>query len=114
MQYLLGHPALHGWSRPAPVPGYCSNMNDYHTQYLTHRGNNILALTLVNIDIGDGEQIGDQHESLSEQETDLEEEINKSIAGAAGNENVRVDQIWKFFLKMFSIKKRNEENLEVF
>ena len=91
MQYLLGHPALHGWSRPAPVPGYCSNMNDYHTQYLT-RGNNILPLTLVNIDIGDGgeggdggeaDQLGDQ-ECLSDQETDLEEEIKKSIAGAKG------------------------------
>ena len=63
-----------------PVPGYCSSMNDYHTQYLTYRGNNILSLTLVNIDIEDDQ------ECLSDQETDLEEEINKSIAGAAGNE----------------------------
>ena len=57
-------------------------MNDYHTQYLTNRGNNILSLTLVNIDIGD-------QECLSDQETDLEEEINKSIAGAAGNQNLQ-------------------------
>ena len=63
---------------PSPVPGYCSNMNDYHTQhYLTAR------IRLVNIDIGDGDH---PQECLSDQETDLEEEIKNSIAGAAGKD----------------------------
>ena len=63
-------------------------MTDSRSQYLstrTSRGNNILALTLVNIDIGDADQTGKFHqECLSDQETDLEEEIKNSIAGAAG------------------------------
>ena len=59
-------------------------MNDYHTQYLTNRGNNLLSLTLVNIDIGDHSSTKSDQECLSDQETDLEEEITKSIAGAPG------------------------------
>ena len=77
----------------APVPGYCSNMNDYHTQhYLSARGNNVLAIRLVNIDIGDGDDHKGKppQECLSDQETDIEEEIHKSIAGPAGKGDFRV------------------------
>ena len=65
-------------------------MNDYRTQhYLTARGRNVLAIRLVNIDIGDGDH---HQECLSDQETDIEEEINKSIGGPAGNGKERDDK----------------------
>ena len=54
-------------------------MNDYHTQYLSN------TLTLVNIDIGDCSSEKTSQECLSDQDTDLEEEIKTSIAGPKGN-----------------------------
>ena len=54
-------------------------MNHYHTQYLSNN------LTLVNIDIGDTGSENHHQEFLSDQDTDMEEEIKKSIAGAKGN-----------------------------
>ena len=82
-------------------------MNDYRTQhYLTARGSNVLAIRLVNIDIGDGDhhQGKPPRECLSDQETDIEEEINKSIGGPAGNGKEREDkQIWLLEYSTFHI-----------
>ena len=66
-------------------------MNNYHHHYLPTSNNNILNIKLVNIDIEDptSESPLDFLENVGEflsdpEETDVEEEIKKSLAGASG------------------------------
>ena len=74
------------------------NMNNYHHHYLPTSDNNMVNIKLVNIDIDDHStesplalsvdgtgDWADVDEFLSDQEeTDVEEEIKKSLAGASG------------------------------